>query len=171
MAKTDSKFKQFTEKHETLWQFIKFTLLSSVAGLSETITYLLLNNAVLVSLNDQFFDWWIFHYNGGDAGGLGTMLAFLISSIVGNGVSFVMNRKATFNANNNIVLSIILYIILIVTLICLQTYFGPIVTNLINAYLGMPKISGFVSKALMMFATFLIVFPMNKFVIMRNTDK
>lgn len=167
-----SKFKKFTEEHQNVWQLIKFTLISMIAGATEMGSYLLLNSVFLKSLNSQPFHWWIFHYAGGlNAGGLGTMIAFLVSTTLAQIISFVTNRKKTFNANNNVLYAAVTYTIMVVIIICLQTYTGPLIVSKIDSALNMYEISSVLGKCIWMFLTFCIVFLMSKFVIMRRVEE
>lgn len=167
MEKT-SKFKQFTQEHEAIWQFIKFSIMSSIAAVTEIVSYLLLNSVLLVSMNAEPFKWWIFNYAGGTSGGLGTMIAFLVSTTLAQIVAFITNRKTTFKADNNILMSVLMYTIMVIIIICIQTYLGPILVSKLDSFLHNPTVSGLFGKLILMFMTFLIVFPMSKYVIMRK---
>lgn len=165
---TKQKLKQFAAKHTGIWQFIKFTLMSSIAAVVEVSSFLLLNSLILKSLNNQGVDWWIFHYNPGTTGGLGTMVAFLVSTTLAQIVAFIANRKKTFDANNNLAFSITMYTIMIISIICLQTWSGPIIVEWLDSFIHKPDLSGLLVKLLWMFVSFVVVFPINKYVIMRK---
>lgn len=166
----------FAKKHGGIWQLIKFMLFSSIAGLTEGLSNLLLDTLILRSLNSIPVDHWIFHYSGDGVTGLGTMIAFLASSLIGNTVAFITNRKATFNANNNAAASGAMYFVAVAILICVQTWLGPIVKD---AFIGLLPLEGelantvcnIISKTIMSFGMFVILFPLNKYVIMRRTEK
>lgn len=162
------KIKKFATEHEAIWQFIKFSIISSIAAVTEITSYTLLNSLILKSMNSEPFHWWIFHYDGGVGGGLGTMVSFLVSTTLAQIVSFVTNRKKTFDADNNIVFSAIMYTLMVVVIICLQTYTGPLMVIAIDKWLNNPALSGTLGKLIWMFLSFVIIFPMNKFVIMRK---
>lgn len=166
--KLKDKIRKFAAEHEAIWQLIKFTIISSIAGITEITSYTLLNSVFLKSMNAQPFHWWIFRYDGGVGGGLGTMIAFLVSTTLAQIVSFVTNRKKTFNADNNIVFSAIIYAVMVIAIICLQTYTGPLIVIAIDKWLNNAALSGTLGKLIWMFLSFVIIFPMNKFVIMRK---
>ena len=165
------KFKQFISQHAGIWQFIKFSLMSSIAAVVEITSFMLLNSLILKSLNNQAVDWFVFHYNPDTTGGLGTMVAFLVSTTLAQIVAFIANRKKTFNANNNLAFSITVYSIMMVTIILVQTWSGPILVEWMDSIIHNSDISGLLSKLLWMFISFLIIFPMSKYVIMRKVDK
>ena len=53
-------FKKFKEKHETVIQFIKFSLISMLAGLTETISFLIMSYLLPARLPTKF-DFFVFH--------------------------------------------------------------------------------------------------------------
>ncbi len=67
---------------------------------------------------------------------LGSFLAFLISNTIAKVISYVTNRKKTFEANNNIYLSVILYIIVVTALIIIETIIGTPLQNGLYTLLG-----------------------------------
>lgn len=166
-----AKINKFISEHKALWQFVMFTLMSSIAAVVEVSSYLLLNSVFLKSLNANAFNWWIFRYDGGVAGGLGTMIAFMVSTTLANIVAFIANRKKTFDANNNVVFSATVYALMIITIICAQTYFGPILVNALNDFINNAGLSGALGKFICMAISFAIIFPMSKYVIMRKKEE
>jgi putative flippase GtrA len=101
-------------------------------------------------------------------GGLGSMISFFISTTLAQIVAFITNRKKTFYANNNIVFSAIVYTLMMATFICLQTWSGPILQQKFDAVIHDQNVSLLLAKLLWMFMSFLIYFPMNKYIIMRK---
>ncbi|MCD8027264.1 MAG: hypothetical protein LUF02_01055 [Erysipelotrichaceae bacterium] len=116
---------------------------------------------------------------------LGSFLAFLVSNIIAKVISFITNRKKTFQANNNIYLSIILYVILVVILIIVETIIGTPLQNAIYTMIGgsfinsiqatmnassqfLYQICGVVSQLIYGIGDAIIVFFMDKYIIMRK---
>lgn len=163
--------KSFAKEHENIWQLIKFIIVSSISGSIELVSYILLNSVILIALNAEPFSWWIFNYSGGSAGGLGTMIAFLVSTALAQVVAFIVNRKKTFKANNNVFYSAVMYIIMVVFIVCVQTYFGPLLVTGLDKIINNPDWSGVIGKLIWMLFTFCTVFPMSKYVIMRNVEE
>jgi putative flippase GtrA len=175
MAETDTKpagikdkFKAFTKKHENIWQFIKFALMSSIAAVVEISSLFICSKLIFKSLDNRAVDWWIFHYDPDTTGGLGSMISFFISTTLAQIVAFITNRKKTFYANNNIVFSAIVYTLMMATIICLQTWSGPILQQKFDAVIHDQNVSLLLAKLLWMFMSFLFIFPMNKYIIMRK---
>lgn len=162
------KFIAFTKKHEAVWQFIKFALMSSIAAVVEISSLLICSNLIFKSLDSRAVDWWIFQYDPNTTGGLGSMISFFVSTTLAQIVAFITNRKKTFNANNNVVFSAVVYTLMMATIICLQTWSGPILQQKFDAGIHNKDISLLLAKLLWMFMTFLFVFPMNKYIIMRQ---
>jgi putative flippase GtrA len=163
-----TKAEQFEDNHKTLWQLIKFTFISMISGTVEFVAYFLINNVFLKSLNSEPFSWWIFNYSGGAAGGQGTMYAFFISTTLAQIIAFIVNRKKTFKANNNLLFSAIAYTLMVIVIICTQTYFGPLMVSAIDKIINNAGISAIIGKLIWMFFTFCTIFPMSKYVIMRE---
>lgn len=190
-VKKQSAFKVWTEKHADLWQIIKFTLVSMIAGGSEMVLYNVFLWILRGPLMNISVDWFIFHYPGGAEGtvlsdgtiargGACVLVAYLVSTIVGNFVSFVVNRKTTFKSVANVKFSIIATMVMIVFIIFYSTVLG----GLANSWVGTWKIfenadGNFlltflmqnIGKFLITMITFVFVFVMNKFVILREEKK
>ena len=58
----------FKVRHEALWQFIMFNLLSLCATVTDLGVYTLLNSRLLVGLKDISVTWWLLDYSS-EAGG------------------------------------------------------------------------------------------------------
>ena len=189
-VKKKSAFKVWTEKYAALWQVIKFTLVSMIAGASEMVLYNVFLWILKGPLEGIDAIWFIFNYPHGaegvmnDAGVIGrggacVLVAYLVSTIVGNFVSFVVNRKTTFKSVANIKFSIIATMVMIVFIIFYSTVLG----GLANSWVGTWGIfqntdNGFliflkqnIGKFLITMITFVFVFVMNKFVILREEKK
>lgn len=189
-VKKKSAFKVWTEKNAGLWQVIKFTLVSMIAGGSEMVLYNVFLWILKGPLQNIDAIWFIFNYPHGaegvmnDAGVIGrggacVLVAYLVSTIVGNFVSFVVNRKTTFKSVANVKFSIIATMVMIVFIIFYSTVLG----GLANSWVGTWGIfqntdNGFliflkqnIGKFLITMITFVFVFVMNKFVILREEKK
>ena len=189
-VKKQSAFKVWTKKHADLWQIIKFTLVSMIAGTSEMILYNVFLWILKAPLESISVNWFIFHYPAGPEGtildngtiargGACVLVAYLVSTIVGNFVSFVVNRKTTFKSVANVKFSIIATMVMIVFIIFYSTVLG----GLANSWVGTWAIfqntdNGFliflkqnIGKFLITMITFVFVFVMNKFVILREEKK
>ncbi len=175
MGKLEQLDKKTEEKGSgfvTVWQFIKFTFASLIAMISEFAILNIMNHIdAITNLNMQPFDWFVFHYKGDGVEGLGTMIAFLVSTTVAQIISFVVNRKKTFGSNMNLTFSVVVYFVVIVALICAQTYFAPQISYLLqnSANMGYDLATN-IAKMCFSFLNFVVLFPLEKFVIMRKVE-
>lgn len=117
---------EYIKAHEDLRQMVLFVLFSMCCALCQTVTQFVLKYAI-GAFNKDPFDWFIFHYP--QEKGLAEFIGFLAGAVVGQVMTFVLNRKKTFKATNNVVVSGIMYAIIAVGIIILQTYLGLIVSS------------------------------------------
>ena len=126
------KAKAFVEKHSEIWKFIKFTFTGASTSILEMAVYAVLQYGVFRSLqgvpveNSPVLEFLGIEYKG-------YLYAYLISAIIGYAAAFLMNRKLTFKADANPLVSSILYAIMVICTITFNTWFGAflgtIVTN------------------------------------------
>lgn len=161
---------KFTEKHQTLWQFIKFFVFSQLAGFVELASFAILGRVLPPVLPDDF-DFFVFHYTNDKGLCEGAFVAFFVSAVLAEIVSFLANRKATFNANNNVAKSAIEYAVLVLVVICLKTWIVTVLTPFVEGFTSSPLLIEWLPKLASMAIAFAIIFPMNKFVIMKHTDE
>lgn len=179
--KHDAKTNETIEKikgNKNIFQLILFVAFSSIAAIaqlgSRVIIDLLLKNLT------QTVEIWPF---GKQA--LGSFIAFLVSNIIAKVISYVTNRKTTFKATNNAVSSAVIYTVMVVALIIIETIIGTPLQNGLYGLLGgefsgaelntssalspsLYQICGVGAQAIYGFFDGIIVFLMDKYVIMRN---
>jgi putative flippase GtrA len=163
-----AKIKTYLNEHEDIFQLVKFSIFSFLAFLVEYISFTVL---VLCLKNvNQSISWWIFDY-GSSTGGLGALIAFLISNVLAQIVSFIINRKKTFNANNNVVFSATMYAIMVCGIVIFNTWMGAALTKALNNVIANITACQYIGKLIGSFTSFVITFVMNKFVIMRRKEE
>lgn len=119
---------------------------------------------------------------------LGSLLAFMISNLLAKTISFICNRKKTFEANNNAVWSGINYALLCIALLIIETIIGTPLQNKLY-YLfggrycdedfstisalkpGLYQFCGTLSQLIYCSVDSAIMFVMNKFVLMKHHDE
>lgn len=126
------KAKAFVEKHSEIWKFIKFTFTGASTSILEMAVYAALQYGVFRSLqgvpveNSPVLEFLGIEYKG-------YLYSYLISAVIGYAAAFLMNRKLTFKADANPLVSSILYAIMVICTITFNTWFGAflgtIVTN------------------------------------------
>ena len=115
----------------------------------------------------QKMDFWIFKgYT------LAAFISFLVANTLAKIISYILNRKKTFNAVNNLVFSMTVYVIMCVTLIIVETIIGePLAKAYANLFKNNAAIAEWAPTMSMItysIADFIIVFLMEKFVIMND---
>lgn len=163
------KGKAFMTRHGNIWQVVKFTLISLIAFLAEFATMYALQYG-LADVCGQDFHWFVFNYDASQ-GGQATFIAMLGSKCIAEIISFTINRKKTFKANNNVVFSAIMYVITVVALIIFSTWLAGPIGNAMGAHNIDEGLSSTVSKMVGSIISFVVIFLMDKFVIMRNVEK
>ncbi len=154
-------------KKKTLWQFILFTLFSMVTTVVDFGTFSLFNYWIFTKLKDVSIQFWLFDYSIVN-GGLCALLSFALSFIISQTFNFFIQRKATFKATNNVLKSAIMYAIMVLVVffisLWLPTLIREPIVNLVGETWG-----DIIVKNINMTMSFAIQFPMNKWVIMRDS--
>lgn len=166
------KGKAFMTRHGNIWQVVKFTLISCIAFIAEFASMYALQYGLEGVCGNEDFHWFIFHYAAGRGGAFGTagFIAMLGSKCIAEIISFTINRKKTFNANNNVVFSAIMYVITVVALIIFTTWLAGVLGDAMGPAIGADA-GNTISKMLSSVISFVVIFLMDKFVIMRKVDK
>ena len=155
----------YINEHKTMLQAILFMVFSCLAFVAQLGTQALFDWA----LGDvtQPVKVWPFPEQA-----LGALISFLIANVVAKVISFIMNRKKTFNANNNKIFSAVTYTIMVVVLIIVETLVGePLANALNNASNGvLGDWANTLAIIIYSIPDFIIVFLMDKYVIMRHKE-
>lgn len=152
-----------SEGKKTLIQAILFTLLSLVAFVVQFVI-VQFGPKAMIALEDTVIDAWIFGEQN-----LNVFLAFLIGNIAAKAISYILNRKKTFGATKNLAFSVTVYVVMCVTLIIVETLIGdPLAKALLKLIPALGDWSATLSMLLYSTADFVIVFLMEKFVIMND---
>lgn len=157
---------EWINKHPQLWEFIKFNVLSNIATITNFVVLWISTGILFVSFKNMDFKWLIFDYrveNGGLAGFLGFLLAYIFAQIV----NYVVQRKFVFKANNNIYKTMGWYILTIVVAGILSIVLPPYTTNLfINLGFSLGLSQTF-ANIINIVVQVIINYPMLKFVVMK----
>lgn len=167
----------YIQAHEDLRQMVLFFLFSIICGASQFVTNMVFKyalEAVPELGTDYPFHWFVFNHPS-----TGDFIGFLLGAIIGQVMTFVLNRKKTFKATNNVVIAAIAYAITAILIIILQTYLGGVVstacTDAYKAANGGADPTGFISFLITItgmlaggLTALVLCFLANKFFIMRN---
>jgi len=155
-------------KKPSIWQFIKYTLISLLTTVVELSTFALFNYWIFTKYAEMDFHIWLLDYSVAN-GGLTAFLSFALSYSIAQVFNFFMQRKTTFNATNNLLASAILYATMILLIFFLQMWLPTLIRVPIARWIGNDW-ADLLIKNMMMTLSFLIQFPINKYVIMRKTQ-
>ncbi len=155
---------------ETLWQFIKFIVVSLGAFAIQTVLPIIIKLFMSEEFQTRKFTWWIFHDVSEvdkDTGklivtGLGLFLAANIANIVAQIVAFFINRDKTFNSDANIAIVLPIYIVFTIALICFSAWLSPTLINFFQSHKVNTDLSLFLSGAICGAIQFFLYFPVDK---------
>ena len=109
----------------TVWQFVKFIVVSLGAMI---VQFVLLNTLQLIpaikALYAQDFSWWVFVYPVA-IGGLGYFIVSNVANIIAQIVAFFINKEKTFNSGANTAVTLPIYIVFTIALICFSAWLNP----------------------------------------------
>lgn len=109
----------------TIWQFVKFIVVSLLAMI---VQFVLLNTLQLIpavkDLYTQDFSWWVFAYPVA-VGGLGYFIVSNVANVVAQIVAFFVNKEKTFNSGANVAVALPIYIVFTIALICFSAWLNP----------------------------------------------
>lgn len=161
------KWVAFTEKHAEIWKFIKFTFTGASTSVLELAVFAFLQYVVFKSMNTTpVTDNAVLHFLGIQYKGY--MYSYAISAVIGYAAAYVMNRKLTFQADANPVLSTILYAIMVVCTIAFNTWFGAYLGTIVTNHHWDSVFITLLTKLLVMTVPTLWTYPLNRFVIHRK---
>lgn len=153
----------FTQKHQELWKFIKFSIAGFSATIIEIILHYVLQEAIFKNMTGTPPA--IFKFLGND--NIGVMWSFIISTTVGYAIAFILNRKKTFGADSNPMVSIILYIIMVIFTIYATAALGLFFNKIFLAQ-GWNFAAKYLTKPMVAMLATAWTYPLNRFVIHRK---
>lgn len=161
---------------ETLWQFIKFIVVSLGAFVIQTFLPYLIKLPMSEEFLHKPYDFWIFHNEAPDAAtgviaaGLGVFIAANASNIVAQIVSFFINRDKTFNSDANIAVTLPIYIVFTIALICFSAWLSPtLITFFCNHNLEGASLA--LSGAICGAIQFFLYFPVDKILFHKKKEE
>ncbi len=119
----------------TIWQFVKFIVVSLLAMI---VQFALLNILKLIppiaELYSQPFSWWVFNYEAQvvnaagvvvGVGGLGYFIVSNVANVAAQIVAFFVNKEKTFNSGANVAVTLPIYIVFTIALILFSAWLNP----------------------------------------------
>ena len=175
----DSKAESKGSGVQTLWQFVKFIFVSLFACL---VQFSLVNLIPLIprirELYGTPFEWFVFSYpvthspeGAVVSGGLGYFIAFNTANIAAQIAAFFINREKTFNSASNIAITLPIYIVFTVALLCFSAWLSPTLNSLFAANWGWSDaLSRNAATAVCSALQFFIYFPVDKLLFRKKKE-
>lgn len=159
----------FIQKHQEIWKFIKFSFTGVSTTLLYYVIYYLLYYVILKSMiHTPVTDNAVLEFLGIEY--KGDMYCFFIASLISYIASYIMNRKMTFHADSNLLLSTILYIIMVVVTVAFSTWFGAFMMTWVRNHNYENFIVVTLVNAIVILVPFLWTYPLQRFVIHRQKN-
>ena len=130
--------KKWIDDHPTLWEFIKFNILSSCATVTNFVVMWICTCFIFKSFSDQPFRFLIFDYTTSENLMLCGFLSFLVSTAVAQTVNFFVQKNLVFKSNADFGAAVPKFIILAVVLVILSAAL-PAYSQALFVNMGVPK--------------------------------
>lgn len=155
----------------TAWQFVKFIVVSLLAMV---VQFGLLNLIPLIpqvkELYGTAFHWFVFDSpvttNAAgviDSGGLGYFIAANVSNVAAQIVAFFVNKEKTFNSSANIAVTLPIYIVFTIALVCFSAWLSPTLnTFFIEKWDWNGALARNIANAVCAALQFFLYFPVDK---------
>ena len=115
-----SGIKKWIDEHPTLWEFIKFNILSNVATVTNFVVMWVCTGFVFKSFSEQPFQFFIFNYTTPESLMMCGFLSFLVATAAAQTVNFFVQKNLVFKSNANLGRAVPKFIILAVVLVILS---------------------------------------------------
>lgn len=159
----------------TLWQFVKFIFVSLIAMIVQfvllnTLKFLPFIAKLYTTEGDPDFHWFVFTVTAA-VGGLGYFIVNNTANIAAQIVSFFVNRDKTFNSDANIAITLPIYIVFTVALICFSAWLNPVISSFCMTKFGLGYDAA-VNIATMCCSAiqFFLYFPVDKLLFPKKKD-
>lgn len=170
-------FFEVLQKYPDVRQMVLYVLFSMICGLGQFVSQYVFTYALQLAPACQppikLFD--IGSYEVGYTS-IATFVGYLVGAVVGNTLTYILNRKKTFNATNNLTVSITLYFIMAFLITAMQTIAPGFIEKVAtDSYTANGGSNGFVlflcnftGTAVAGLTALVVSFIGNKFVVMRD---
>lgn len=174
LDKIDAKAAAKGNKVETLWQFVKFIVVSLGACIVQVVTLAILYNIPAIKeLSTEPFHWFVFDYPviEGERCGLALFISANVANILAQIVSFFINKEKTFNSDANTAVILPIYIAFTIALILFSAWLNPVIFQLCVEKLSLGSgLSLTIATAVCSTLQFVLYFPVDK-ILMRSKKK
>lgn len=171
LKEIDSKAAEKGSGLQTVWQFVKFIVVSLLAF---AVQFILLNTLKYIPFiaelwnKNEDFNWFIF-FCSGSIGGLGYFIVNNTANICAQIVSFFVNKEKTFNSDANTAVILPIYLIFTVGLIFFSAWLNPTLKGVFVAHMG-DDLAANAATMICSAVQFFLYFPVDK-LLMRTKKK
>ncbi len=155
----------------TIWQFVKFIVVSLLAMI---VQFVLLNTLQLIpavqELYNQEFNWLFFAYPVA-VGGLGYFIVSNVANIVAQIVAFFVNKEKTFNSGANVAVALPIYIVFTIALIVFSAWLNPTLKDLFVGYGLGEAASKNIATMICSALQFFLYFPVDKILFHKKKEE
>ena len=146
----------------TLWQFIKFIVVSIGAFVIQTVLPLIIKLFMSDEFQNRAYEFFVFKSDGGMDNGLGIFIAATASNIIAQIVAFFINRDKTFNSSANVAVTLPIYIVFTIALICFSAWLTPTLQGFLVSKNVNDSLALFITNAVCGAIQFFLYFPVDK---------
>lgn len=150
----------------TLWQFVKFIVVSLGACIVQVVSLAILYNIPAIKdLSTQAFHWFVFDYPviEGARCGLALFIAANVSNLLAQVVAFFINKEKTFNSSANTAVTLPIYIVFTIALVCFSAWLNPVIFGLcVNKFALGSGLALTIATAVCATLQFVLYFPVDK---------
>lgn len=167
----------FARNHKELWTFLKAFGTGLIGAPFELASYLLLGSWLTnmgVTFLPNFFLFDLILRNADQSTThtpAALVYAFIVSTFIGQSITFVLSRKFAFRANNNVALATFFTLLLTVTTIIANGFVGPAIVMLVGRTGWREGAVQAISKLLSMLVSMAWRYPTARFLIHRVVNK
>lgn len=155
----------------TIWQFVKFIVVSLLAMI---VQFVLLNTLNLIpaiqELYTQEFNWLFFAYPVA-VGGLGYFIVSNTANIVAQIVAFFVNKEKTFNSGANVAVALPIYIVFTIALIFFSAWLNPTLKDLLVGWNLEEVASKNIATMVCSAVQFFLYFPVDKILFHKKKEE
>ena len=170
-GETRSAFALWCERHQGLWEFIKFNVLSNISTATRFVCTWA-GTAVFVGAlgMTQPFSFLFFDYTAASSGGLGAFITFLIAEVAAQVVNFFVQMKWVFKSTADFGRAAPKFALLAVLIVVVNLVLPGHVSNFCQTTFGMEAgLSNTIASAVNTLLAVIVSFPVLKFWITPDT--
>lgn len=155
----------------TIWQFVKFIVVSLLAMI---VQFVLLNTLNLIpaikDLYTQEFNWLFFAYPVA-VGGLGYFIVSNVANIVAQIVAFFVNKEKTFNSGANVAVALPIYIVFTIALIVFSAWLNPTLKDVFVGWNLNEDLAKNIATMICSAVQFFLYFPVDKILFHKKKEE